>query len=141
MDFRKLLERKLKFGFYSAIATFIDYLIYITLVYTETQIVFAHIVSYSCGAVINFFFQKKFIFNLNKKGHVAFATSITFSLLGLTLSSVLISYLKDVSFLEIHPILPKIIVTGVVFFYNFYTKRFAFEGFLKKNDTKNSKQK
>jgi hypothetical protein len=30
--------------------------------------------------------------------------------------------------LETWPILAKIIVTGVLFFFNFYTKRYAFEG-------------
>jgi putative flippase GtrA len=135
MDFKKLIRQKFKFGLFSGIATLIDYLVYLSLVYFGLQIVTSHIISYSCGAVVNFIFQKKYIFSVKKRVHIAFVISISFSLLGLALSSVLIAYLKDVEILNTHPILPKIIVTAVIFFYNFYTKRFAFEGFSRSKNT------
>ena len=123
-----LLIRKVKFATTSAFATAIDYGIFLGLVYATTTLPYiANIISYSISMIINFLLQKKFIFSLERKLHYTFLLSVTFSLLGLVLSTSLIYFFSLNSFLNAHQYLTKLLVTGIVFFYNFYLKRFAFE--------------
>ena len=133
MDFQAFIKNffvpKLKFAVTSSIATASDYGIYIFL----TSMMLAsestsHAISYTIGMIINFFLQKRFIFLLQRKLYQAFGLSILFSLIGWIISqgifNLLISY---TGFFHKNDILAKIIVTFVIFFYNFYTKRFSFE--------------
>lgn len=120
---------KLKFAITSSIATSIDYGIYIfltTMMLTSEST--SHAISYSVGMIINFFLQKRFIFLLQRKLYQAFGLSVIFSLVGWLISqgvfNLLILYTE---FFQQNDILAKIIVTFVIFFYNFYTKRFSFE--------------
>jgi putative flippase GtrA len=120
---------KVKFAITSSIATAIDYGIYISL----TTIIMAsestsHAISYTIGMIINFFLQKRFIFLLQRKLYQAFGLSVVFSLVGWLISQGLFNLLiLYTDFFHNNDILAKIIVTFVIFFYNFYTKRFSFE--------------
>ena len=89
--------------------------------------VLSNVVSYSIGMVINFILQKRFIFDLKRNWKTAFAISVTFSLIGLTLSTFFIYLLSLNPFLYTHQYLTKAMVTGTMFLYNFYTKKFSFE--------------
>jgi putative flippase GtrA len=138
---------KLKFAATSAIATSIDYLIYLLLnrlfELSETE---SHAISYACGMFTNFILQMKFVFDLKRKLNHAFILSVIFSLVGYGLSNLIFNALlgKSISvfrlivldfniiprihaFFSHNDIIAKIIVTGIIFFYNFYTKRFSFE--------------
>lgn len=120
---------KLKFAITSSIATAIDYGIYIflTALMLSSETV-AHAISYSIGMIVNFLLQKRFIFLLQRKLYQAFALSVVFSLIGWLISQGLFNLLiLYTGFFKDHDILAKIIVTFVIFFYNFYTKRFSFE--------------
>ena len=133
MDFQAFFKDffipKVKFAFTSSIATAIDYGIYILLtsmMLTSESI--AHAISYSIGMIINFFLQKRFIFLLQRKLYQAFGLSVIFSLIGWLISQGLFNMLiQYTDFFHQNDILAKIIVTFVIFFYNFYTKRFSFE--------------
>lgn len=120
---------KLKFAITSSIATAIDYGIYIlltTMLITSNST--AHAISYTVGMIINFFLQKRFIFLLQRKFYQAFGLSVVFSIIGWLISQGLFNLLiVYFVFFQEHGILAKIIVTFVIFFYNFYTKRFSFE--------------
>ena len=87
----------------------------------------AQVLAYSCGLLTNFFLQKSFVFELKRTVSKTFQLSLSFSLLGLIISSVLIYALSQVEFFLDYLILTKVLVTGIMFAYNFYTKRFAFE--------------
>ena len=79
------------------------------------------------GMIINFILQKRYVFILHRKLDAAFALSIGFSLLGIIIGSTIIGLLVKIDFFSENPFITKLIVTGLIFFYNFYTKRFAFE--------------
>ena len=88
----------------------------------------SHAISYTVGMIINFFLQKRFIFMLQRKLYQAFGLSVLFSLVGWIISQVIFNLLISYTgFFHKNDILAKIIVTFVIFFYNFYTKRFSFE--------------
>lgn len=123
----KLLP-KTKFLTSSVIATAVDYLLYLLFDWLWFDPVTAHSISYPIAVVVNFYLQKRFIFDLNRKAHHAFAISMLFSVIGWGLGVGMMYFLVKLPVLETWPILAKIIVTGVLFFFNFYTKRYAFEG-------------
>jgi putative flippase GtrA len=125
---RRFVFPKLKFATTSAMATGADYSIYLGLFYFASfEPVLSNVVSYSIGMVINFILQKRFIFSLNRNWKLAFAISACFSLVGLGVSTGFIYLLTQSNYLYTHQYLTKALVTGGMFFYNFYTKKFSFE--------------
>ncbi|MCU0345543.1 MAG: GtrA family protein [Saprospiraceae bacterium] len=117
-----------KFLTSSVIATGVDYVLYLLLDWLWFDPVTAHTISYPIAVVVNFYLQKRFIFDLKRKAHHAFAISMLFSVIGWGLGVAMFWGLVKLPILCDWPILAKIIVTGVLFFFNFYTKRYAFEG-------------
>jgi len=120
---------KLKFAATSFIATALDYGIYILLttvvLYSESL---SHAISYTIGMITNFILQRRFIFLLKRKLYQAFLLSVMFSMIGWLLSQGIFNGLiYSFAFFKQHDLLAKIAVTLIIFFYNFYTKRFAFE--------------
>ncbi|NNC93964.1 MAG: GtrA family protein [Chitinophagales bacterium] len=125
---KEFLIPKFKFGVTSGIATVVDIGLYLLLVeYLGFAKVPSNIFSAFCGMIINFFLQRKFIFYLNRKLSVAFVMSLMFSIVGIGISTALIYLLSLNPFFNDHQYITKPLVTGIVFFYNFYTKRFVFE--------------
>ena len=121
---------KIKFGATSAIATLVDYGVFFAFVHftSKDYATIAQVLAYSSGLMSNFFLQKKFIFTLNRSVFTTFKLSVSFSLIGLALSTLFIFLLSKGAFFNTHLILAKLLVTVTMFLYNFYTKRFAFEG-------------
>ncbi len=118
---------KIKFATTSAVATAVDYSLYLILVNYLFSPVIANIIAASCGMLINFLLQKRFIFSLERRTSAAFAWSVTFSLIGIGLSTTLIFYLNKIAFFAQYQFITKLLAMGLIFLYNFYTKRFAFE--------------
>lgn len=118
---------KLRFAATSAIATVADHAAFIVLVAFSILPFYANLLSQGLGMCLNFGLQKKFVFTLRRKLGHAFLLSMTFSLGGLLLGSLLVHALSTTALLSPYPYPCKAIATVAVFFYNFYTKRFAFE--------------
>ncbi|MGB0840548.1 MAG: GtrA family protein, partial [Chitinophagales bacterium] len=100
--------------------------------------VYANIVSAFLGMVINFILQKQFIFILRRKLRTAFLISFVTSIIGISISTAIVYAFTKNNILfypfdqvplivENYQFLVKLFATGIVFFYNFYMKRFAFE--------------
>lgn len=117
-----------KFFTSSVLATAVDYALFFLLNWTVFGPVLAHAVSYPIAVVVNFYLQKRFIFNQKRSTRAAFMISMFFSLLGWGIGVALMIVLMKIPALATIPVLAKIAVTGVLFFFNFYTKRYAFEG-------------
>ena len=123
----ELFKLKFRFALTSAIATALDYGLYMVLVTWFFTPVISNIISYSIAVILNFTLQKRFIFTLERKVRTAFLLSVLVSLGGLLLSTGIIYALTQKAFFMEHQIITKLIATGLVFFYNFYLKRFVFE--------------
>ena len=128
---RKAIEQfvvpKLRFASTSLVATIVDYVLYLVLVYTGLPKTVSNVISASCGFLVNFILQRRYVFALKRKLRAAFAISIASSIIGIGISTLLIYLLNKVPILDAHQYITKLIVIGIMFFYNFYTKRFAFE--------------
>ncbi|MEL7020403.1 MAG: GtrA family protein [Bacteroidota bacterium] len=124
---RELFWMKAKFALTGSVATIVDMTLFYLLEQFFTTAVIANIISYSCGMIINFVLQRRFIFDLQRKLSMAFVGALLVSLGGLALSTFIISHFEQYAFFQAHAILSKIIATGIVFFYNFYLKRYVFE--------------
>lgn len=120
---------KLKYGTSSAVGTSVNYIVFFSVVYllSDRYTTVAQVLAYSCGILTNFFLQKHFVFEIKRSVSKTFQLSIVFSLVGLIGSSLLIYIFSQYAFFLEHLFLTKLIVTGIMFLYNFYTKRFAFE--------------
>ncbi len=125
---RELLRLKVRFALTSAVATAVDYGLYLVLVYTWLDPVLSHAVSYSVAVLLNFALQKRFIFSLERRLSRAFAGAMAVSAGGLALGALLIWWLTRFPFFDHHQYVTKLCVTAILFFYNFYMKRYAFEG-------------
>lgn len=135
--FQKILRLKLKFAMTSSLATAVDYILYLLLFYAGFKPVVANTISYSTGMIINFFLQKKFVFDLRRKAYKAFFMAVSVSMGGLLLSNLIIYALNQVQFFMDYQFITKLCATGMVFFYNFYFKRYVFEGrFISFEDSK-----
>lgn len=88
---------------------------------------YSNLISSSVGMLINFGLQRRYIFQLQRKAGMAFLISLTTSLVGVGLSTGLIFLLNKIPFLYEHQFITKALVIGLIFNYNFYMKRFAFE--------------
>ncbi len=116
-----------KFGASSVVATAVDICLF-TFVLTKFLPVFqSELISGFIGMLINFALQKRFVFHLQRNQYAAFALSVSFSLIALFLGGILIDNLVRVELLATYIILPKLIVTGFKFFFNYFTKRWVFE--------------
>jgi putative flippase GtrA len=119
---------KTKFAASSGIATLVDMGLFALLSkITNIPVEIINIFSSLVGMIINFLLQKKYIFKLNRKVRTAFLLSLAVSLGGIFISTSIIYGLKTIPIFQNQPIFAKIIATGIVFFYNFYLKRFSFE--------------
>ncbi|MFT6137647.1 MAG: putative flippase GtrA [Salibacteraceae bacterium] len=122
-----MLKSLAKFGASSVVATGLDILLF-TFVFTNFLPVFeSEILSGFIGMLVNFVLQKRFVFHLQRNQYMAFFLSLGFSLFGLFLGGFLIESLVKIELLATYLILPKLMVTGFKFFFNYFTKRWVFE--------------
>ncbi|MEL6656445.1 MAG: GtrA family protein [Bacteroidota bacterium] len=123
----ELLSKKARFAVGGGLATGIDYLIYFTLFARDVAPAWAQVAAYSVGTIFNFLFQKFFVFEQKGSTQATFLLSMLVSVGGLGISTALIYGLNQVPFFHQYQLLTKLITTGIVFFYNFYCKRYVFE--------------
>ncbi len=125
--FRELFLLKAKFALSSLVATSVNIGIYMVLVNKVLPPVPSEVIAYSIAVIINFILQKRFVFDLQRKLSHAFWLSMLVSLGGLLLSTGIIYSLNLLPFFQSKQLITKLCAVGIVFFYNFYLKRFVFE--------------
>lgn len=143
------VREKIPFAVTGFIATGINYGLYLFLVDRYLPYMPATVVAYSSSVVLNFFMQRYFVFELRRSLRSAFLLSMLVSLGGLFLDAAIVWFLHTdgvTQWMEQFILatrrshvppksnewLIKGIATILVFFYNFYLKRFVFEGSFKK---------
>jgi putative flippase GtrA len=124
---KKLFLLMTRFAMTSGVATLFDYVVYLFLVGRFFSPALSNIISYSGAMILNFILQKRFVFSLQRKLGSAFALALLVSLGGMLISTGIVYTLSRIGFFNEHQYITKLIATGIVFFYNFYFKRFVFE--------------
>jgi len=125
----KYIVPKVKFGLGSLISTSLDYTMFFGLLWADLGIKIAVIqgIAQATGMTSNFIIQRNFIFKKNRGLFASMAWSLSFSMMAILLSSATVHWLYMLDFFQQYPIIMKLLVTGVFFFFNFYTKQFSFE--------------
>ncbi len=139
-NFTKLFKLKIKFAAISLVATvfyFLFYSLFVLIILpadgtpaTATEIIIVTAAGDFIGILINFFMQKRFVFDLQRTLTAAFFMALAASLLGMALRTGIVAWLVNYEFFmqtNWHKLLPQIVAIIVSFFYNFYVKRFIFE--------------
>lgn len=124
-QFKRQTLKIIKFLTTSVVATGVDFLLYTGLLFILTP-VNAHFCSATVGMVLNFILQRKFVFNVTRGLKTSFLLSLLFSIGGIFLGAGIIYMLTMVSLMATYPLVAKVLAIGVVFFYNFQTKKIAF---------------
>ncbi len=123
----ELASKKARFLMTSGLVTALDYACYLLLVAYIFSPVVSNIFSYTVIMVLNFVLQRYFVFELDRPIKRTFVLAMMISTGGLILSTAMIYVLDQYPYLSERQFLLKAIVTGSLFFYNFYLKRYAFE--------------
>jgi putative flippase GtrA len=124
---KKLFILKARYAAASGSATVVDYGLWFLLKNTLLDPVTAHFISYPVGVLTNFALQKRYIFNLQRKLRTTFLMAMTISAFGWGLGTLIMYFLVKWPFFAATPVLAKMLVNVLLFFYNFYLKRYAFE--------------
>lgn len=122
-----LALKVVRFAMTGAIATGINIGLYLLLVNRVLPPVAANLVAYSSSVVINFMLQKRYVFQLERSAGRAFTLSMLASVGGLLLDTGIVATLNLWPFFAERQWLIKFCSTGVVFIYNFISKRYIFE--------------
>lgn len=125
IQFKRQTLKIIKFLTTSVIATGVDFLLYTVLLFVLTP-VSAHFCSATTGMIINFVLQRKFVFNVTRGLKTSLLLSVLFSIGGIFLGAGIIYIVTQLAFFAEYPLLAKIVAIGVVFFYNYETKKIAF---------------
>ena len=126
-QFKSIFKRITKFGLASSLATAVDFLLFRFVLYELIPLFYAELFASLVGMIINFFVQKKFVFELRRNAVAAFGLSLLSSFIILLLGSVLITQLNKIAWLAAHISVAKIIVIGTKFIFNFIVKQWIFE--------------
>lgn len=118
---------QLRFAASGFVATLVDYGIYLSLVHRVLPPVPSNIIAYTASVLVNFMLHRKFVFKMQRPGYQAFIGSMAVSAGGMAISSTIIFLLSTNPYLNEHQFITKLISTSIVFFYNFFFKRFVFE--------------
>ena len=124
-QYRRVTLKIIKFLTTSVLATSIDFLFYTGLLFIFTPVV-AHFCSATAGMILNFILQRKFVFNVRRGLKSSFLLSLLFSVGGIFLGAGIIYFLTKLAFFAEYPLIAKIIAIGIVFFYNYETKKISF---------------
>lgn len=125
--FRVDIRQFLKFFVTSVLATLIDLCAYAALVTAELiNPAGAHVLGQCSGLVVAFIAQKLFVFDQQRALGTAFGVATGLWAIGLGLGTLMIAGLTSLPFLGDYPVIPKLFVVGLMFWYNYFTRRFAF---------------
>jgi len=119
------MNRILRFLTTSAIATGIDFCIYVLFCLFYYPPV-ANLISHSIGMIVNYTLQRRYVFHTDRSISLSFMLSLVFSGGGVLLGTVLIYCLIQIEFFNVQPLFAKIVTIVMIFFYNYTTKKIAF---------------
>ena len=127
---KKLFFLKVKYAAASATATSVDYAFYFLLFHIfGLPKTLSNFISYPIGVVVNFMFQKRYIFSMTRKLKTTFGLAMLVSAGGWAMNATIFYYLMKIHFFQTSGWhwAAKFIVNGIIFLYNFYGKRYVFE--------------
>jgi len=114
-----------KFLGLGAFTTLIDYMVYAVVLWLGMDYVLAIVLGYGCGLWINFIISRKYIFTQGikiKHPHREFLAVCAIAAGGVLLNIAIVKLLSY-SLFAWDPMLSRLIAIGIVFFWNFYARK------------------
>ncbi len=122
-----------KFGLGSVVATLVDLVLFVYVFSPILSPFYAYLAAAAIGISVNFLIQKIFVFEMKKSLHSTFLLSITASIITTFIGAILIEQFVKSSMLTDNleetqvKTVAYILVTGIRFFLNFFSKKYIFE--------------
>jgi putative flippase GtrA len=116
-----------KFAATSLLGTGLDFLSFTFIFRLILPLFWAEIGAALIGMIVNFFMQKKFVFQLNRKVQAAFILSIAVSFILMFAGAFALTSLVKIEPFTTFPLIAKVTVMGMKFVFNFFSKRWIFE--------------
>jgi len=114
----------LRFGIVGFITFLADYgLLFILTEFFNVEYLLSSGIAFSFAVILNYFLCLVFVFKNAKNGNKQFALFIVTSLIGLLLNQLCMWMLVEI--VIVHYMFAKIISTGIVMLWNYFTKRQA----------------
>lgn len=128
MNNLRLFQQIIKFGVVGFLAFCVDYgILYLLTDIFGCNYLLSSAISFSVSTVFNYTFSMKFVFvskdNVNK--FAEFSTFVLLSLTGVGITVLLMYIFVDC--INVHYLIAKIVVTSIVMFYNFITRKLFLE--------------
>ena len=115
-------RQKIKYLISSIIVTTVDYLVFIV-AFKVVGLILANTLSYVVSINLSFNIQKRYIFKTERNMTTAFVYIVIFSIIGVIIST---TTLYALNYLLRNIISAKVVSTIIMFYYNFYSKKYAF---------------
>lgn len=121
----QVVNQLIKYGIVGGVAFIVDYglLLLLTIIFEIHYLVSAAI-SFVAGLVVNYILSRRFVFTDNRLSNrqMEFLIFSIIGVFGVGINEIIIYYLTDV--LGIHYMISKIVSTLVVFFWNFFARKY-----------------
>ncbi len=111
-----------KFLYAGVLSTLVDYILYACLVYVDLYYIYAIIIGYSSGFLVNFIVSRKYVFDKSKieKFHHEFLAVLLISIIAIGINIFIVWGLGKFG---INHYISRIIAIGIVFFFNYFTRK------------------
>jgi len=107
-------------------STALDYIAYSLLILLSVHYIIAIIVGYSVGLLFNYYMGRKYIFTKGtklKSTHHEFFSVVIIAFIGMLLNILIVKLLSYMLF-SLNPLYSRIIAIGIVFFWNYFLRKF-----------------
>jgi putative flippase GtrA len=115
-------KQKIKYLLSSIIVTSVDYLVFI-IAFKIVGLIIANILSYIVALNLSFNIQKRYIFKTDRNIKTAYVYIVLFAIVGVIIST---TTLYGLNYFLNNVVLAKVILIILMFYYNFYSKKYAF---------------
>lgn len=119
----KQIKQFLLLGLFS---TAVDYIVYSLLILLSVYYVVAIVIGYSLGLLFNYHMGRKYIFTKGtklKSRHHEFFSVVAIAFVGILLNIFIVKLLSYMLF-SLNPLYSRIIAIAIVFFWNYFLRKF-----------------
>lgn len=116
-----------KFLYVGILSTLVDYAIYAFLIYNDIFYIYAIIIGYLSGFLVNFIISRRYVFDQSKieKLHYEFIAVLFISVIAIGINIFIVWGLGKFG---VNHYISRIIAIGIVFFFNYFARRiFVYE--------------
>lgn len=128
MNISKLKNHTInKFLLLGVVSTLIDYMIYTLAIENGVLYIYAIILGYSIGLLVNFIVGRYYVFTNGikvKNSYVEFLWIVLIAIGGVLINIFIVKYLSYSNSFALDPLLSRVIAIAIVFFWNYFCRKY-----------------